>query len=449
MAEYNFKRLTDVEALPEVPEGANALVEVNGEVKRVPGDGLGGGAVLGEDGKLLSAVLPDGYPYEEEQNIFIEWDGNTEGLELFGNNYVKISDEVLTKEQLIGATLSYVNDISTEETLILTDTNVEETTTGVIIHEPYSGSIVINSAEISTFAAPALPTNLGVWLEMNDFKSFRLEKKISTVHAIDYKYLPEGYPRKELLHNLCWDGNIEGVDNFTFDNFVFYKISDDVLTSDQLIGSTVFVGGVDENEIFAEFGLSNTFSIESSMVQSSEDGTACMVMQIGTIPNIISSSVVDLNGVTLPSIGTYVLYVAEGTTLENITFTSPVFVSRLTKSTTHPITEEFLPAGAGIKTAIIKDSNYDNALAGVQTAETEVATTYECINMTFEEAYETMMKGEPLAAHIMLTTGSLIGTLPAFMVAFDTSINSFMLITDAVRLYWTADGLSTEAPASA
>lgn len=45
MAEYTFKKLSDVEALTEIPEGANAFIEVNGEVKRVPGDGLGGGGI--------------------------------------------------------------------------------------------------------------------------------------------------------------------------------------------------------------------------------------------------------------------------------------------------------------------------------------------------------------------------------------------------------------------
>lgn len=40
---YTFKKLGEVEALTEVPEGANALIEINGAVKRVPGSGLGGG----------------------------------------------------------------------------------------------------------------------------------------------------------------------------------------------------------------------------------------------------------------------------------------------------------------------------------------------------------------------------------------------------------------------
>ena len=42
---YTFKKLGEVEALTEVPEGANALIEINGAVKRVPGSGLGGGAI--------------------------------------------------------------------------------------------------------------------------------------------------------------------------------------------------------------------------------------------------------------------------------------------------------------------------------------------------------------------------------------------------------------------
>lgn len=40
---YEFKKLSEVEALPEVPEGAKVLAEANGQIVRVPGSGLGGG----------------------------------------------------------------------------------------------------------------------------------------------------------------------------------------------------------------------------------------------------------------------------------------------------------------------------------------------------------------------------------------------------------------------
>lgn len=42
---YEFKRLADAELLESVPDGATAFVEVEGVVKRVPGDGLGGGGI--------------------------------------------------------------------------------------------------------------------------------------------------------------------------------------------------------------------------------------------------------------------------------------------------------------------------------------------------------------------------------------------------------------------
>ena len=40
---YEFKKLSEVEALTEVPEGAKVIAEVNGQIVRVPGSGLGGG----------------------------------------------------------------------------------------------------------------------------------------------------------------------------------------------------------------------------------------------------------------------------------------------------------------------------------------------------------------------------------------------------------------------
>jgi hypothetical protein len=59
--------------------------------------------------------------------------------------------------------------------------------------------------------------------------------------------------------------------------------------------------------------------------------------------------------------------------------------------------------GGAIKTVIIKSSDYDNAIAGVQTmAAAAPEATYECINMTFDEAYQTMANGEPLGAIAMI-----------------------------------------------
>ena len=48
---YDVQKLADVELLEEVPDGASAFVAVNGDVKRVPGSGLGGG------GGIATAIL--------------------------------------------------------------------------------------------------------------------------------------------------------------------------------------------------------------------------------------------------------------------------------------------------------------------------------------------------------------------------------------------------------
>lgn len=106
-----------------------------------------------------------------------------------------------------------------------------------------------------------------------------------------------------------------------------------------------------------------------------------------------------------------------------------------------------LGGAAGIKTAIIKESDYDNAIAGVQTtAYAEI--TYSCINMTFEEAYATMAAGEPLAVMVMMNregamcipgiaafAGTMLGYEALMIVAY---FNSSMVMSQV----WTADGFT-------
>ena len=109
---------------------------------------------------------------------------------------------------------------------------------------------------------------------------------------------------------------------------------------------------------------------------------------------------------------------------------------------------------SGIKTAIIKSSDYDNTVAGVSAAAGDpVVITYSCINMTFEEAYETMSNGEPLACLLMFVeggatnlygftmfAGTMLGT-PCIGFGFEIISTSY-----SQYLYWTPDGISTTAP---
>ena len=102
----------------------------------------------------------------------------------------------------------------------------------------------------------------------------------------------------------------------------------------------------------------------------------------------------------------------------------------------------------GIKTAIIKSSDYDNALAGLQTAASSGAT-FSCLNMTFEEAHQTMASGEPLQAVFMGAREGCMN-IPCTVIFADLLIGTPCLTIDGcgatVILYWTADGLSMEAP---
>ena len=105
----------------------------------------------------------------------------------------------------------------------------------------------------------------------------------------------------------------------------------------------------------------------------------------------------------------------------------------------------------GIKTAIIRDSRYLNAIAGISTMGAAApAVTYECINMTFEEAYETMAKGEPLNVVGMLTDrgpANILGMV-SFTGTATFGVPCIVVTFRNIELFWTADGLSTSEPSS-
>lgn len=110
--------------------------------------------------------------------------------------------------------------------------------------------------------------------------------------------------------------------------------------------------------------------------------------------------------------------------------------------------------GGGVKTAIVKSSDYDNAIAGVSTFAAPTPTvTYSCINMTFEEAHQTMLDGDPLGA-IFMVVGDGPMNLSGVSILADAlfGIPCIILLATAIEgsqeLFWTADGISTVAPSS-
>ena len=108
-------------------------------------------------------------------------------------------------------------------------------------------------------------------------------------------------------------------------------------------------------------------------------------------------------------------------------------------------------SGGGIKTAIIKSSDYDQALQGVQSYDSaKPEITYSCINMTFEEAYEALKNGEPMTVHFMVDVNGAMN-IPGVVSFLGTMINNvpciFILAAMGnIELYWSSDGLSTTKP---
>lgn len=142
---------------------------------------------------------------------------------------------------------------------------------------------------------------------------------------------------------------------------------------------------------------------------------------------------------------------SEVTVLKEVSDTASVLVEQNGEIYRAPKTQ--VGGAGGIKTAIIRDSGYLNAIAGVSTMASHAPEyTYECINMTFEEAYETMTNGEPLMAVGMLTGngGANIQGMTEFlgtMMGVPCITLVFMVGSRTIAtLYWTADGLSTSEP---
>lgn len=102
--------------------------------------------------------------------------------------------------------------------------------------------------------------------------------------------------------------------------------------------------------------------------------------------------------------------------------------------------------GSGIKTAIIKASNYDNALSGAApaTADSEAPeVTYSCINMTYEEAYEILSNGEPLNV-VLMTVAEGLGIVNGVLIFIPGSgIMALFIVNGPIaQLMWTPSGIT-------
>lgn len=105
--------------------------------------------------------------------------------------------------------------------------------------------------------------------------------------------------------------------------------------------------------------------------------------------------------------------------------------------------------GGAVKTAVIKDSKYDNVAAGVQTASAAaVEITYACENMTFDEAYAAVLGGTLTVVMKLAMSDTAVMQAIAVGVAAGVSatIPCIGMMNEMGTLYWSADGISTTNP---
>lgn len=196
--------VTDSTVTPETLNEGVVAYAANGE--RIVGTGAMGGIVdvyelptedINE--AAIYRLADDFYTYkngwtkhifatEKPFDIDIQWDGDMAGHDTFdlgdGSYYVKVSNEVYTKEQLLGATIYYSDDYSEV---------IQEDTFTTVPGAFFAGEIIIAYSAEELIAAEGLPEDSisnGVWFYYNEeFYTTGLLGTTTKISKISAEYL--------------------------------------------------------------------------------------------------------------------------------------------------------------------------------------------------------------------------------------------------------------------
>jgi hypothetical protein len=191
-------------------------------------------------------------PFGESPPAFdIAWNGDMTGHDTFlleENVYlVKVSDEVFTKEQLLNSTM-YFSD-GGDYTLIEEDIFVYNDVGLIELGDVF----VVFSAEtlIGAMGFPEGSVSNGVWfINVAGEGGYYVNRFVasSTIKTIDEKFLPtwdelKNKPFGEIppAFDIQWDGNMTGRETLANGEGEFFvKVSDEVLTKEQLLNATYY-----------------------------------------------------------------------------------------------------------------------------------------------------------------------------------------------------------------
>ena len=210
----------------------------------------------------------------------------------------------------------------------------------------------------------------GFDLDESVFNVDKNSKQVKLNSPISYDYMPEGYPKKDGW-SIEWDGNTEGKVTVALGEMQLCKISDMVLSEDDLFGATVIIH--DPTEM--------TGTITSDNVDSYQDSDD--VIEITLMferPELLSFTCVKKDnayagGITFPEKGLY------------INGDEPRFI--IDKENITPMSADFLPKNLNV----------------VFTSKSGTNTPTNC-NVTYDELRGWVERGVPVFPVFIYTANS-------------------------------------------
>ena len=335
---YEFTKLSDVPVVAEFPEGANAIIETNGEIKRCPSGG-GGGSV---PKPLTYDYMPEGYPTKaigtvtlmEEQevefalsngvysaaptNTFEIIEGQTYTVNWDGTEYECVCS-AFNSLLVLGNLSIYGIGNDTGEPFIYAYNSNQSAGGFTTLDTSASHTISVKTAgEVATpIAEEFLPENLATKSEVEIAQTAANSNK----EVLDRAF--------SSVATFTFDKQTSGRDTFAFDAYDCYKISDFNPAPNDVIS---FTGTRESGDNFSKIAIgSNCVSYGLFIVVASSG--ACSIPLTETVTGSFVA----------PSAGLYAMY-EEGnthTTAGTGQFTLMSIDGLTIKSSTYGSTKKF------------------------------------------------------------------------------------------------------------
>ena len=310
----------------------------------------GGGTSVQPD---LSQNDPNAPDYVKNRTHWSEeffhyiWDGNTEEKTIItpGDapiSYVKVTNDILTAEDFIGATMTMngviENGFPAPPEAVLDETCVFDNGDGSVC-VAWAFPVVIACDKAMSINSIEFPS-AGVYVmyvpstDSTKPSIYCSELSKTVVHKLDPKFLPDSVPYEKTIVvneplNITWDGNTEGLVSV---QGMMYKVSDLVLTNEQIKLCTVQKG----DSMPSPIAITWESMVEAGDVTEEVVNFAFSVMFVRKAGAVVQ-------GVALPKTG---IYFSKTSTefVSSLTTTEPV---EHTKTVVKKLDKKYLPDDVG------------------------------------------------------------------------------------------------------